>query len=74
MLVDGLEHGEKDGTSGTTGAVGHEEARLLYRSAILSRFTATFLIDLLNRMAEEAGVGGGETVGEARADDAMEAL
>jgi hypothetical protein len=45
--------------------VGHEEARLLYRSAILSRFTATFLIDLLNRMAAEAGVGGGETAREA---------
>lgn len=58
MLVDGLEHGEKDEPSGTPGAVGHEEARLLYRSAILSRFTATFLIDLLNRMAAEAGVGG----------------
>ena len=65
MLVDGLEHGEKDEPSSNPGAVGHEEARLLYRSAILSRFTATFLIDLLNRMAAEAGVGGGETAREA---------
>ena len=73
MLVDGLEHGEKDEPSGTRrGAVGHEEARLLYRSAILSRFTATFLIDLLNRMAAEAGVGGGETAREA--EDASRAF
>jgi len=77
MLVDGLEHGEKDETSGAPGpgAVGHQEARALYRSAILSRFTATFLIDLLNRMAGEAGEAeGGETAGEPRADDAAEAF
>lgn len=72
MLVDGLEHGEKDEPSSNPGAVGHEEARLLYRSAILSRFTATFLIDLLNRMAAEAGVGGGETAREA--EDASQAF
>ena len=59
MLVDGLEHGEQtDGErngDGNQKTVGHEEARALYRSAILGRFTASFLIDLVNRMAAEAG-------------------
>ena len=58
MLVDGLEHGAKDDdeTSQQKQTIGHEEARALYRSAILSRFTASFLIDLLNRMAAERGL------------------
>lgn len=59
MLVDGLEHGEQtDGErngDGNQKTVGHEEARALYRSAILGRFTASFLIDLVNRMVAEAG-------------------
>jgi hypothetical protein len=60
MLVDGLEHGNaNDGASGSRKnpeTVSHEEARLLYRSAILSRFTAIFLMDLVHRTAAETGV------------------
>ena len=55
--------GEENGPGGAVGTaegtdIGHKEARALYRSAILSRFVTTFLIDLLNHMAAAAGYEG----------------
>ena len=57
ILLDGEEHGGEKLPSSDGSAVGHKEARMLYRSAILSRFVTTFLVDLLNEMAALAGVG-----------------
>ena len=63
ILLDGEEHGGDVIPNSDGGAVGHKEARMLYRSAILSRFVTTFLVHLLDEMATLAGV---ETDAESR--------